>query len=199
MAIKRKQRRFRPLLLAGLAVVVVGLLALVKSSVWASQTDTGGASSSGRGSAASGGGGGSNAAGSSSSSNDDSASSRSSQGERSVCSDTCEGFARNGVCDEGRRRADAPPGQQPDSQAIFPVHCDLGTDCADCGPWVRACSFFLYFGREDASEGPGMVVVRSHSDSGHAWPHAVCQPAQCSLCNLCRCTTTPRSRTAGGR
>lgn len=52
--------------------------------------------------------------------------------------------ARDGVCDEGRapvrprraaaheaaqRAAGLPPG-------VVAVHCDLGTDCADCGPWA---------------------------------------------------------------
>ncbi|KAK9842464.1 hypothetical protein WJX81_001323 [Elliptochloris bilobata] len=41
--------------------------------------------------------------------------------ERSVCTDTCA-RARDGTCDDGRSGA----GQ---------VFCDLGTDCADCGPW----------------------------------------------------------------
>jgi len=50
-----------------------------------------------------------------------------------VCSDTCK-KARDGVCDEGRWPREAAPG----SQFRLAVGCDLGTDCADCGPWVGA-------------------------------------------------------------
>ena len=55
---------------------------------------------------------------------------------KSVCENTCTGYTRNGVCDEGRPNAQAPPESQPDSAAVFEVLCDLGTDCGDCGPWV---------------------------------------------------------------
>lgn len=57
-----------------------------------------------------------------------------------LCEDSCAGFTRNGVCDEGRptlpyralwRR------QQDPAQSVYQVHCDLGTDCGDCGTWVR--------------------------------------------------------------
>lgn len=57
-----------------------------------------------------------------------------------LCEDSCSGFTRNGVCDEGRptlayralwRR------QQDPAQSVYQVHCDLGTDCGDCGTWVR--------------------------------------------------------------
>jgi FkbM family methyltransferase len=56
---------------------------------------------------------------------------------KSVCENTCTGFAKNGVCDEGRPNAKATLETQPDSAAIFEVQCDLGTDCDDCGPWVH--------------------------------------------------------------
>ena len=42
-------------------------------------------------------------------------------GTRTVCTDTCEGYARNGVCDEGRANSDAPLAQQPDGLTIFEV------------------------------------------------------------------------------
>lgn len=57
-----------------------------------------------------------------------------------LCEDSCAGFTRNGVCDEGRptlpyralwRR------QQDPAQSVYQVYCDLGTDCGDCGTWVR--------------------------------------------------------------
>ena len=51
---------------------------------------------------------------------------------KTVCADTCA-HARNGVCDEGR----PGPGTQQPPGAIYAVRCDLGTDCADCGPWVH--------------------------------------------------------------
>lgn len=47
---------------------------------------------------------------------------------RSVCTDSCEGFARNGVCDEGRPKPDAPPEQQPDGLSVFQV-----------GGWAGGC------------------------------------------------------------
>ncbi|KAL4427804.1 hypothetical protein ABPG75_001893 [Micractinium tetrahymenae] len=60
-----------------------------------------------------------------------------------LCEDSCTGFTRNGVCDEGRptlpyralwRR------QQDPAQSVFQVHCDLGTDCGDCGTWYHTNS-----------------------------------------------------------
>lgn len=64
---------------------------------------------------------------------------------RRVCEDSCTGFTRNGVCDEGRpthwramtRNRRKRQYQQDPSAALYTVHCDLGTDCLDCGPWVR--------------------------------------------------------------
>ncbi|KAK9906760.1 hypothetical protein WJX75_007525 [Coccomyxa subellipsoidea] len=44
---------------------------------------------------------------------------------KTTCSDTCVGHSSNGICDDGRGGDGT-------------VHCDLGTDCADCGPWTRA-------------------------------------------------------------
>jgi hypothetical protein len=57
-------------------------------------------------------------------------------GVKTVCEDSCPGRAGDGVCNEGRphAKADAPP----EKLAILEVHCDLGTDCSDCGPWVRS-------------------------------------------------------------
>jgi len=46
-----------------------------------------------------------------------------------ICADTCES-ANNGVCDEGRRTDWA--GVPRDGVQVL---CDLGTDCADCGPY----------------------------------------------------------------
>ena len=37
--------------------------------------------------------------------------------------------ANNGVCDEGRKEVASEPNK------FMQVLCDLGTDCADCGPW----------------------------------------------------------------
>jgi hypothetical protein len=57
-------------------------------------------------------------------------------GVKTVCEDSCPGRAGDGVCNEGRphAKADAPP----EKLAILEVHCDLGTDCSDCGPWVHS-------------------------------------------------------------
>lgn len=55
-------------------------------------------------------------------------------GVKTVCEDTCPGHAKNGVCNDGRP---TPENDQTDSMTIFEVLCDLGTDCSDCGPWVR--------------------------------------------------------------
>lgn len=68
---------------------------------------------------------------------------------RPLCADTCP-YANNGICDEGR----APRAEAVDGPLITPaaatiaaagapdprpphlvIRCDLGTDCADCGPW----------------------------------------------------------------
>lgn len=54
---------------------------------------------------------------------------------KTVCEDSCPGQAKNGVCNDGRP---TPDKDQTDSMTIFEVLCDLGTDCSDCGPWVRA-------------------------------------------------------------
>ncbi|KAL4449441.1 hypothetical protein ABPG77_007085 [Micractinium sp. CCAP 211/92] len=60
-----------------------------------------------------------------------------------LCEDSCAGFTRNGVCDEGRptlpyralwRR------QQDPAQSVYQVYCDLGTDCGDCGTWYHTNS-----------------------------------------------------------
>lgn len=53
---------------------------------------------------------------------------------KTVCSDTCS-RAKDGVCDEGRPNITA--GAQQSTSPVQAVHCDLGTDCTDCGPWVR--------------------------------------------------------------
>ncbi|GAX77183.1 hypothetical protein CEUSTIGMA_g4629.t1 [Chlamydomonas eustigma] len=45
----------------------------------------------------------------------------------SVCLNTCS-KARNGVCEDGRMNVT--------SYEVRLVHCDLGTDCDDCGPWT---------------------------------------------------------------
>lgn len=45
-----------------------------------------------------------------------------------ICSDACP-RAKNGVCDDGR----PGPGQAEAPHQRFEVHCDLGTDCSDCG------------------------------------------------------------------
>ncbi|KFM24864.1 A disintegrin and metalloproteinase with thrombospondin motifs 12 [Auxenochlorella protothecoides] len=50
-----------------------------------------------------------------------------------VCTNTCP-KARDGVCQDGRQVLKASR-QQP-----FPVLCDLGTDCEDCGPWITSAS-----------------------------------------------------------
>ncbi|KAG2497661.1 hypothetical protein HYH03_004400 [Edaphochlamys debaryana] len=39
--------------------------------------------------------------------------------------------AKNGVCEEGRLK----PGTTLDERVSRIAYCDLGTDCADCGPW----------------------------------------------------------------
>ncbi|EIE24267.1 hypothetical protein COCSUDRAFT_65824 [Coccomyxa subellipsoidea C-169] len=44
---------------------------------------------------------------------------------RTTCSNTCVGHSSNGICEDGR----GGDGR---------VYCDLGTDCADCGPWTHA-------------------------------------------------------------
>ncbi len=41
--------------------------------------------------------------------------------------------ANNGVCDDGR--AEGTLSKLPNDAKYSFVHCDLGTDCADCGPW----------------------------------------------------------------
>ncbi|KAF8057631.1 branched-chain-amino-acid aminotransferase-like protein 1 [Scenedesmus sp. PABB004] len=59
------------------------------------------------------------------------------------CRNSCP-RARDGVCDEGRphrdpRRAEhqaAAQLAQGMPAGTSAVHCDLGTDCADCGPWA---------------------------------------------------------------
>lgn len=51
------------------------------------------------------------------------------QTEMALCSDSCAA-AKNGVCDEGRGTA-----WPPEPYEGLQVLCDLGTDCADCGPW----------------------------------------------------------------
>eukprot|EP00879_Flechtneria_rotunda_P018331 GHRR01019228.1.p1 GENE.GHRR01019228.1~~GHRR01019228.1.p1 ORF type:complete len:561 (+),score=158.07 GHRR01019228.1:121-1683(+) len=65
----------------------------------------------------------------------------------SYCQNSCF-KARDGVCDEGRPSLDTAKQQwhwklmrpQQQQQTALPpgvsaVHCDLGTDCSDCGPW----------------------------------------------------------------
>eukprot|EP00798_Chlamydomonas_sp_ICE-L_P016730 gene16730-22999_t len=42
------------------------------------------------------------------------------------CSNSCA-TARNGFCEDGSRASESP--------SSVPLLCDLGTDCADCGPW----------------------------------------------------------------
>lgn len=56
---------------------------------------------------------------------------------RTVCENSCP-TARDGVCQDGR----PPPGSNATSfyETLHPVICDLGTDCADCGPWVTNAS-----------------------------------------------------------
>ncbi|CAL8462169.1 g1700 [Coccomyxa elongata] len=46
-------------------------------------------------------------------------------GISTTCTDTCIGHSSNGICEDGR----GGDGR---------VYCDLGTDCADCGPWTHA-------------------------------------------------------------
>lgn len=46
-----------------------------------------------------------------------------------VCLNTCP-HANNGVCNDGRQLAGR---ESPVSRQVL---CDLGTDCADCGPWT---------------------------------------------------------------
>lgn len=58
-------------------------------------------------------------------------------GPKTVCSDTCPGHASDGICDEGRPNVTAGAGAQQTGSPVQAVHCDLGTDCSDCGPWVR--------------------------------------------------------------
>lgn len=48
-----------------------------------------------------------------------------------LCLDTCF-KARDGVCDDGRFLPNITRG------LAVSVQCDLGTDCADCGPWRGA-------------------------------------------------------------
>ena len=43
--------------------------------------------------------------------------------------------ANDGVCDEGRGLGKDP--RRPAYERVE-VHCDLGTDCADCGEWEGA-------------------------------------------------------------
>mmetsp|Transcript_5720 Transcript_5720/g.12635 ORF Transcript_5720/g.12635 Transcript_5720/m.12635 type:complete len:565 (+) Transcript_5720:140-1834(+) len=50
-------------------------------------------------------------------------------GNGPICSNTCF-KANDGVCDEGRIQFPEP------SPSAATVLCDLGTDCADCGPWT---------------------------------------------------------------
>lgn len=56
---------------------------------------------------------------------------------RTVCENTCP-TARDGVCQDGR----PSPGSNATSfyETLHPVVCDLGTDCADCGPWVTTAT-----------------------------------------------------------
>ncbi|KAL6784221.1 hypothetical protein ACKKBG_A05315 [Auxenochlorella protothecoides x Auxenochlorella symbiontica] len=56
---------------------------------------------------------------------------------RTVCENTCP-TARDGVCQDGR----PGPGSNATSfyETLHPVVCDLGTDCADCGPWVTTAT-----------------------------------------------------------
>jgi hypothetical protein len=53
-----------------------------------------------------------------------------------ACADSCA-TARDGVCDEGRPAAGAPPDTPPPG-GYWNVTCDLGTDCNDCGAWTSA-------------------------------------------------------------
>lgn len=57
--------------------------------------------------------------------------------EKSVCDNSCP-TAGDGTCDDGRVHRVGGE-HAADSLSIFPVKCDLGTDCDDCGPWVSAC------------------------------------------------------------
>uniref|UniRef100_A0A383VY30 Methyltransferase FkbM domain-containing protein n=1 Tax=Tetradesmus obliquus TaxID=3088 RepID=A0A383VY30_TETOB len=66
-------------------------------------------------------------------------------GLRKHCSNSCF-KARNGICDEGRPHANPTKQQQQEAAqrqqgmppGVSAVHCDLGTDCRDCGPWFGA-------------------------------------------------------------
>jgi FkbM family methyltransferase len=75
----------------------------------------------------------------------------------SICLNTC-GKARNGICDDGRQpisekihpelefyRNYAPWNATGGAEAraklspqSYRVHCELGTDCDDCGPWITS-------------------------------------------------------------
>lgn len=63
-------------------------------------------------------------------------SSTSAAGVKTVCEDSCAGHASNGVCDDGRPEVKLKAGTT-DTNTIYEVHCDLGTDCSDCGAWVH--------------------------------------------------------------
>lgn len=62
-----------------------------------------------------------------------------------ICSEECGApYSRNGICDDGRPTlagggAGAPAAAGDGTSSLEgrrPVHCDLGTDCTDCGAFV---------------------------------------------------------------
>ncbi|EFN60043.1 hypothetical protein CHLNCDRAFT_133271 [Chlorella variabilis] len=63
---------------------------------------------------------------------------------RHKCEDSCAGFTRNGVCNEGRATVQNAWSRQRVEQdpanAALEVLCDLGTDCGDCGPWLHTAT-----------------------------------------------------------
>ncbi|PRW60388.1 A disintegrin and metallo ase with thrombospondin motifs 12 [Chlorella sorokiniana] len=132
-------RRFSPLLIALVCLTAGYFLGRGGGSPSSSGVPRSGAAAEGGGkvNTGSGGRGGGSGGSSSSKGSSSSASDPGPAAVKSVCENTCTGFAKNGVCDEGRPNAKATLETQPDSAAIFEVQCDLGTDCDDCGPWVH--------------------------------------------------------------
>lgn len=110
------------------------------------------------------------------------------QRQRRHCRNSCW-KARDGVCDEGRpHRLPAMQEQQEQQQraqglpaGVSAVHCDLGTDCDDCGAWY-------------GQQADNTWCARSHTAQGHVG--ARCRPAVCSsqLCSKqCACCTGQES------
>ncbi|GAX77178.1 hypothetical protein CEUSTIGMA_g4623.t1 [Chlamydomonas eustigma] len=67
-----------------------------------------------------------------------------------VCLNTCS-KARNGVCEDGRMNVT--------SYVVRLVHCDLGTDCDDCGPWTPSDAFCMLYPISEEAQTPLLNIM----------------------------------------